>query len=74
MKNNKQMLELLTRMSELAEEILNKINNEDINRDAIIDECAKVEAMLTELKKNYHIENEVKEKTADILKIVKKIA
>lgn len=74
MKNDKQMLELLTRMSELAKEILNKINNEDVNRDAIIDECAKVEALLTELKKNYNIEAEVKEKTATILKIVKKTA
>lgn len=74
MKNNKQMLELLTSMSELAKEILSKIDNENINREAIIDECAKVEALLTELKRSYHIEAEVKKRSSAILEVVKKTA
>lgn len=61
--NNEQLLKLLERMAELAKEILSSINNNNENIGSIIDECADVEALLDELKRNYKIENAVKEKS-----------
>lgn len=54
-----QMLMVVEEMSELMKEVLKNINRKKDNIAEIIEETADVEIMLTQLKENYHIFEQV---------------
>lgn len=58
---DRQQLQCVEEMSELAKELIKKTNRGYDNLEAIIEEIADVEIMLAQLKMHYNIETEVAE-------------